>query len=191
MESTDIERVLVDVDGTLCWNLPRVCEFVTREYGVDVSPADITDWAYQFERIDVGIDDVIARLFEEHPEWFLADLDPVPGAHEALDALSAAGREIHIVTHRPAKTHHITRQWLDDNGFAYDQFVHDVPENKAEVPGDALVDDFHGHVADAVDAGMVGVLFDRPYSEPVGSERAMHVSSWDEAVDVLNAGPGK
>lgn len=185
METADVDRILVDVDGTVARNLPRVCEFVSREYGVEVSPAEITDWAYQFEAVDVGIEDVIARLMTDHPEWFLADLEPVPGAPRALETLADAGHEIRIVTHRPAHTHDITQRWLDDHGIRYDQFVRDVPANKAEVPGDALVDDFHGHVSDAVEAGLLGVLFDRPYSEPVRSQRAVTVSTWRDVLDTF------
>ena len=189
MQATDIERILVDVDGTLCWNLPRICEFVDREYGVEVTPAEIDAWDYRFEPAGVDIDEVIGRLFTDHPEWFLSDLEPVPGARQALEMLSTAGHEIQIVTHRPAETHHLTRQWLDDYGFTYDQFVSDVPANKAEVPGDVLVDDYHGHVADAADAGMLGVLFDRPYSEPVDRERAIRVSTWSDVLETLELEP--
>jgi uncharacterized HAD superfamily protein len=185
METADIDRILVDVDGTVCRNLPRVCEFLGREYGVDVSPAEITDWRHRFDSIDRGVDDVIARLLDDQPEWFLSELDPADGAPAALDALAAAGYEIHIATHRPAHTHDITRRWLDDHGISYDHFVADVPANKAELPGDALVDDFHGNVTDAVEAGYVGVLFERPYSEPVQRPGAVTVSTWTEVLDTF------
>lgn len=185
METADIDRILVDVDGTLCRNLPRVCEFIAREHGLDVSPADITDWTYRFERIDTGIDDIIARLMTDHPEWLLSELDPVAGAQAALDTLAGAGHEIRIVTHRPAHTHHITQQWLDDHDISYDHLVRDVPANKADVAGDALVDDFHGHVYDAVEAGMVGVLFERPYSRPVAGPQAVTVSTWAAVLETF------
>lgn len=179
------QRILVDVDGTLCFNLPRLCEFVELEYGVEIAREEITDWSFRFEEAGVGIEEVITRLFEERPQWFLSDLDPVPGAKQALDALAAAGHEIQIVTHRPAETHHLTQRWLDEQGMHYDGYVEDVPANKAEVSGDVLVDDFHGHVADAVDAGMHGVLFDRPYTESVGHEQAIRVSTWTDVLDAL------
>lgn len=186
MLGAESRRILVDVDGTLCFNLPRLCEFVEREYGVEISREEITDWSFQFEEIDVGITDVITQLFDEYPEWFLADLEPVPGAREALDSLAATGHEIQIVTHRPAETHHLTQQWLDEQGMYYDGYVEDVPENKAEVTGDVLIDDFHGHIADAVDAGMQGILFDRPYTEEVGHEQAIRVSTWTDVIAALS-----
>lgn len=186
MVNTESQRILVDVDGTLCFNLPRLCEFVELEYGVEITPEEITDWSFQFEAAGVGIETVITRLFEERPEWFLSDLEPVPGARLALDALAAAGHEIQIVTHRPAETHHLTQQWLDSQGMYYDGYVEDVPANKAEVTGDVLVDDFHGHVADAVDAGMDGLLFDRPYTESVGHEQAIRVSTWTDVLDAFS-----
>ena len=185
MFGAESRRILVDVDGTLCFNLPRLCEFLEVEYGIEITREEITDWSFQFEEAGIGIDEVIAQLFEEYPEWFLSDLDPVPGASQALDSLAAAGHEIQIVTHRPPETHHLTRQWLDEQGMYYDGYVADVPANKAEVPGDVLIDDFHGHVADAVDAGMRGLLFDRPYTEPVGHERMVRVSTWTDVLDAF------
>ncbi|MFT4946415.1 MAG: putative HAD superfamily protein [Natronomonas sp.] len=186
MVGADTQRILVDVDGTLCHNLPRLCEFVELEYGVEITREEITDWSFQFEEAGVGIEEVITRLFEERPEWFLADLDPVPGAGVALDALADAGHEIQIATHRPAETHHLTQRWLDEQGMYYDGYVADVPATKAEVSGDVLIDDFHGHVADAVDADMYGILFDRPYTEPVDHERAVRVSAWQEVLDAFD-----
>lgn len=192
MFGAESRRILVDVDGTLCFNLPRLCEFLEVEYGIEITREEITDWSYQFEEAGVGIEAVITQLFEEYPEWFLADLAPVPGASGALDSLAAAGHEIQIVTHRPPETHHLTQQWLDEQGMHYDGYVEDVPANKAEVPGDVLIDDFHGHVADAVDAGMHGLLFDRPYTESVGHERMVRVSTWTDVLDAfgIDADPG-
>ena len=185
METADVDRVLVDVDGTVCRHLPRVCEFLAREYGVDISPAEITDWRYEFEEIDTRVDEVIARLMTDHPRWFLSGLEPVAGARRALAALGDAEYERWVVTHRPAHTHGLTRNWLDSHDIGYDQFVSDVPANKAEVPGDALVDDYHANVNDAVEAGIVGVLFERPYSKPVEHPRATGVSTWSGVLGAL------
>lgn len=190
MDDVDGKRILIDVDGTLCLHLPRLCEFLEIAYGIEHPPEAITDWSYNFESAGVGIDEVITRLFDERAEWFLADLDPVPGGQAALDALSAAGHEIWIVTHRPAETHDLTRTWLAEQDISYDRYVADVPENKAAVGGDILIDDYHGHVADAVAAGMTGYAFDRPYTEPVAHDRAYTVSTWDDVLDQVGVVDG-
>lgn len=181
----DVERLLVDVDGTICDDLPRVCEFVEEEYDRRISPDEITEWGYHIEDIDVGLESVFHRLFTDRPEWFLADLDPIPGSRRALTSLSGSGYEVWIVTHRPPETHNLTERWLADQGFAYDRFLTDVPDSKAAVPGDVLIDDYHEHVRDVVEAGRSGILMDRPYNVPLSHDRAVVASGWDDVVELL------
>lgn len=181
----DIERVLVDVDGTICDDLPRVCEFIEAEYDRRISPEEITEWGYYVEDIDVELEDVFHYLFGNRPEWFLADLDPIPGSRRALERLSENGYELWIVTHRPPATHHLTERWLSDRGFTYDRFLTDVPETKADVPGDVLIDDYHEHVREVVETGRTGILMDRPYNTPLSHDRVVVASGWDDVLDLL------
>ena len=51
----------------------------------------------------------------------------------------------------------------------------------------ALVDDYHGNVADAIAAGKTGLLMRQPYSEPSAAEGAYVVDSWDEVRGLLEA----
>lgn len=179
------DRILVDVDGTICDNLPRACEFVEVEYGIDLSPADVTEWSYQVDGAGIPLADVFDQLLTDRPEWYLSDLEPIDGARRALRTLSSEGYEVWIVTHRPSETHDLTRRWLSDVGITYDQFVEDVPSNKAAVPGDVLVDDFHGHVQDAALAGIVGVLLDRPYNTVPAHNLAVLADGWEDVTDLL------
>jgi uncharacterized HAD superfamily protein len=185
-ESDSPKRALVDVDGTLCRNLPRVCEHVEVEYGLEISPEQITEWSYTFEEIGEEIEDVFDHLLSERPEWYLSELSPMEGARRGLRELKANGYEIWIVTHRPAETHHITEAWMDGHGLQYDRFVEQVPENKGDVPGDVLVDDYHGHVRDAVRKGKRGILIDHPYNRAPDHHRADVAESWREVADLLS-----
>ena len=45
---------------------------------------------------------------------------PLPGAKEALDKLRAAGHTIVVYTARGWAEFRYTKQWLEDNGFAFD-----------------------------------------------------------------------
>lgn len=182
----DADRLLVDVDGTICNDLPRVCEFIEAEYDRRISPDEITEWGYYIEDIDVDLESVFHRLFSTRPEWFLADLDPIPGSRRALDHLSDTGYEVWIVTHRPPETHHLTERWLADHGFAYDRFLTDVPETKADIPGDVLIDDYHEHIRAIVETGRPGILIDRPYNTAVSHDRALVASGWEDVIKFLS-----
>ncbi|WP_255198609.1 5' nucleotidase, NT5C type [Halorarius litoreus] len=170
--------LLLDFDGVLCWQLPRTCEHLHREYGVSVAPDDIDEWSWPLPGHDVHVGEVIVELMHERPRWFLGGAEPLPGVREGLEALEAAGYELHIATHRHPDTHDISRAWLERHDLPYDHFVDDVPQNKGEVPGDVLVDDYHGNVANALATGKTGVLFRQPYSEPAACEGAHVVDSW-------------
>lgn len=184
-DSADL-TFLVDVDGTLCLQLPRVCEYARTEYDLSLAPSDVTRWDHPLPELgeDRHIGHLIHELLDDHPEWFLSDLSPLDGAATALSRLRAAGHTVRIATHRTADTHHITRAWLDDNDIPYDEYVHDVPANKADLDGHVLVDDYHGHVADALAAGKRGVLMNQPYSDPTACDGAHVAGSW---TDVLAA----
>jgi uncharacterized HAD superfamily protein len=181
----EIERILVDVDGTLCRNLVRICEYVEQEYGVTTDPEDVDEWMYEFEEAGITVGEVAETLLRDHEEWYLKPLRPLAKARIGLEQLSAAGVEIVVLTHRLPSTHATTREWLDEHDLVYDEFVEDVPENKAAVPGDVLVDDFHGNIRDAVEAGMGGILFDQPYNSSLSSPRAAVAESWDDVVHLL------
>lgn len=174
------ETLLVDLDGTCCWQLPRACEYLRLEYGVDLAPAAIDAWRYPIPGTDRHIGEVIVELTEERPEWYLDAAEPLPGVREGLRALRAAGYRVHVATHRGRETHPISRAWLDRHDLPYDRFVADVPANKGQLPGAALVDDYHGNVADALRAGKAGVLFRQPYSDLSACPGAHVVDSWRE-----------
>lgn len=170
--------ILLDLDGTVCWQLPRVCEYLHHEYDVRVDPWSIDEWSWEVPGHDCHVGEVIAELMDERPAWFLDAAEPLPGVAGALAALSDAGYRIHVATHRTRATHDVSRGWLDRHDLPYDRFVEDVPRNKADLEGDVLVDDYHRNVADAVAAGKVGVLFRQPYSDPAVCEGAHVVDSW-------------
>ncbi|AUV82419.1 hypothetical protein C2R22_12845 [Salinigranum rubrum] len=181
----DTDRILVDVDGTLAWQLPRACQYLGEEYGVSLQPEDVTAWDYRIPGHDDHdhIGDLIFEAFRRDPAWYFGGMEPLPGA---ADALARLGEDHHvaIATHRPPETHDHTRVWLRDHDIPYDEFVEQVPENKAELQGRALIDDYHGNVADALAAGMDGLLFSQPYSDHAACDGATVVDSW---TDVLAA----
>jgi hypothetical protein len=185
---SDADRVLVDVDGTLAWQLPRACQYLDEEYGVSLAPREVVAWDYAIpdHTAHDHIGDLIFEAFERDPEWYFCGMEPVEGAADAL-ARVAEDHHVAIATHRPPDTHEYTRRWLRSHDIPYDEFVEDVPDDKGALAGRALVDDYHGNVADALAAGMDGLLFSQPYSDPAACEGATVVDSWTAVLDALES----
>ena len=177
--------LLVDLDGVVAEQLPRLCTHLRREYDHDVTPGDVDEWSYDVPGADGHIGDIIHELMADHAEWYFGGMEPAPGAGRTLSALSADYR-IEIATHRTPDTHDVSKAWLDEHGIHYDGFHETVPRDKGSVPGDALIDDYHGNVANAIDAGKTGVLMRQPYSDPEACEGAYVVDSWDDVRSVFS-----
>ena len=175
--------LLVDLDGVVADNLPRLCAYLREAYDHDVRPQEVDDWRYDVPGADGHIGSVIAELMTDHPEWYLGGMDPQPGAPDALEALAGDYR-LEVATHRIPETHGVSKAWLDDHGVPYDMFHETVPDDKGALPGDALIDDYHGNVSDALIAGKTGVLM-RPYSDPDACDGAHVVETWDEVTGLL------
>ena len=176
--------LLVDLDGVVADNLPRLCTHLREEYGHDVDPADVDDWAYDVPGADGHVGTVIAELMTDRPEWYFGGMDPMDGVADALAALRERYR-VEIATHRLPETHDVSKAWLAEHGIPYDEFHEMVPTDKGALAGDALVDDYHGNVADAIAAGKTGLLMRQPYSEPGDCDGAHVVDSWDEVRNLL------
>lgn len=171
--------LLVDLDGVVAEQLPRLCTYLRREYDHDVAPDEIDHWSYEVPGADGHIGDIIGELMADHAEWYLGGMEPTPGVAEALSALRSE-YTVEIATHRTPETHDVSRAWLDANGIEYDAFHDEVPPDKGALPGDALIDDYHGNVANALSAGKIGFLMRRPYSDPAACDGAHVVASWDD-----------
>ncbi|WP_254536318.1 5' nucleotidase, NT5C type [Halomarina litorea] len=182
LDLPDSARVLVDVDGTLCANLPRLVEYVDAEHGVGITTDEVTEWSYPVDGTGKHVGQLIDDAMAHRREWFLLGMDPIPGADEAMRSLSEAGHDLHIATHRPSETHEVTEQWLAEHDIPYDAYEYDVPANKGCLDGDLLVDDYHRNVGDTLAEGKAGALFRQPYSDPAACEGALVVDSWADLV---------
>lgn len=165
----------VDLDHTTFNPLPAICAAANDKYDLCWEPTDITAYKQPIP----GTDDTIATvIYELHTDpSFIQEMEPMPGAIDALKALSDAGATINIVTHREPSTFEWTRHSLDEQGVPYDHFVEDVPENKADIdhPIDILIDDLHPMVEGMADIGKDGILFLRPYNlEDIPTHENVH-----------------
>ncbi|WP_411719442.1 5' nucleotidase, NT5C type [Natronomonas sp.] len=177
--------LLVDLDGVVAEQLPQLCTYLRREYDHDVEPDDIDDWSYEVPEAEGHIGDIIGELMTDHAEWYFGGMDPQPGVADTLSTLRSEYR-VEIATHRIPETHDVSKAWLDTHGIGYDDFHDEVPNNKGALAGDALIDDYHGNVADALSAGKAGFLMQQPYSDPCACDGAHVVTSWDDVRTLLS-----
>ncbi len=178
--------LLVDLDGVVAEQMPRLCTHLEDAYGVSIAPDAVDDWSFPIPDHDVHIGDVINELMADRPAWYFGGMDPRPGVDDALAALADDYR-IEIATHRWPDTHEISKAWLDEHGIHYDGFHEEVPADKGALPGDALVDDYHGNVANALSAGKEGVLMRHPYSDPSACRGAHVADSWADVRTIFGA----
>ena len=117
------QRILVDVDSTLYDSDPLWIKCMRIAHNRELKKHHLTDWDWytHFDLTRSQFD----LLIEEHyhaDEQILANV-PYDGAAETLQRWSAQGHEIHIVSDRAESTSEPTRQWLENNGIAFDYTV--------------------------------------------------------------------
>lgn len=178
-------KIGIDVDGVLADHYTPFCNHVRKQSNSNLDPRNLPTWDVQLPGSSKTILESIDDLLSD-PQY-IRQLPVVDGARKGMKRLCDSPHEIIIVTSRDARLHSVTADWLDRNGINYDGFAFKVPENKGHLRIGVLLDDYHGYVRDAWDAGVHSVLFRQPwnkfYSANFPPQRV--VRSWDEAVDCI------
>jgi hypothetical protein len=63
----DGATLLVDLDGVVADNLPRLCRYLREAYDHDVRPREVDEWQYDVPGVDGHVGTVIAELMTDHP----------------------------------------------------------------------------------------------------------------------------
>ena len=101
---------------------PTVCAEINEFYGLNLSPADITEWDFANHHLDPQqYQHFIANGL--HRDKTILAAVPFAGAAETLADWHNQGAAIHIVTHRAAARLAATRIWLSNHGIPYDKLV--------------------------------------------------------------------
>jgi hypothetical protein len=101
---------MVDFDSTINDFNKGVCRVVNEQFGLLLTPADFTQWAYG---------DILGKEAEswfwtgpyQDPDWTLS-LEPMPGAILALNRLVDAGCYVEVVTSRNERHVPWVQEWL-------------------------------------------------------------------------------
>jgi hypothetical protein len=141
----------------------------------------------QTEHLDVGEG---RRLFDEFFRFDSADIEPAPGAIEALKAL-AAGANVVILTNAPEHAREARTRWLSKHALGYPMLINKGPKGppvaalaaRVNAPA-AFVDDLVGNLDSAAEAAPAVRTFQmvadprlRPLA-PTAPERHPRFDDW-------------
>jgi len=167
---------------------------------LDDCVVDLSPWTTELGRLQ-GSAPPNARTLQMmeawKDEWYKSgrfrELEPIPGAVEALQELSAAGVRIVIITARPQwqykRIHADTLEWLQEHQVPHDLIlfnkdkVEAIYEHIAPAWPMAFVEDHERNARHLATAGVRVLLYDRPSNQDVSAENITRIHDWSEVLD--------
>lgn len=176
-------RILCDLDDVL-WDLvPRWTRWLYMEHGIRVEPEDVKTWDIQDYYPTLTREQVFAPLF--HPHFFV-NMEPVPGAVDAVRKLKADGHEFVVVT----ATHHKTAgPKIDELLRLFPMLTENdivITGHKNWVDGTVLIDD---SVRNVESFPWFSILLARPHNADHKFSRPQNqfrCDSWDDICERIS-----
>ena len=177
-------RILVDMDDTIERLLEELVNRANRKYHQNVAVEDVTDWA-----IAPAFEGITKRqiLDAMNDPGFWLDVEPIPGAAEALKHFMDEGHEVYIVT--ATEPEHVTDKMRDllfrcFPFLSWKQVI--ITCNKQLIRGDVLIDD---GIHNLEGGDYRKILFTAPYNRNYDAEAndMIRVSSWDEIIRIVDS----
>lgn len=193
-----MSTIYVDFDDVLCETGRGFMKVLEQEFGKRIEFEAIV--SYDLGRsFDLEPDALERFMTLAHRDEVLIDLEPIPGAVEALHDWAQAGYRVEIVTGRPPAASDVSRRWLERYGVPHEtllfveKYAHTLPAGSAPAP--LTLSDLQETYCLAIEdsyatarflAGSLGVkvaLLDRPWNRngdaplPSGLTRCR---GWDE-----------
>lgn len=185
-------RALIDVDGVMAEFNHHSCSAIAQVLGEDrrPDPNSFTEWDFIKLHLDEEQRTNLVNVLG-HP-FFWESQPLIEGAKEAVDAILAAGHQVHFVT-SPWESLHgwadIRRDWLIRHTGINKKFVHIAPL-KYLYSGACFIDDkpdhIHAWAAEPHGAVERAFLFDHPYNRNDQHPTRLHGWTNDSVKRVLS-----
>ena len=176
--------ILVDMDDTIEQLLKALVKRANERFHRNATLDDVTDWsivcAYP------GIEKQQILDFMREPD-FWEDVEPVPGAAEALKHFMDEGHEVYIVT--ATESEHVAGK-MERVLFRYFPFLSwkqvIVTSRKQMIRGDVLIDD---GIHNLEGGAYRKILYTAPYNRDYDAKGngMIRVHNWDEAEQAIAA----
>ena len=172
-------RIAIDIDSTLHHYWDVLSDAARRRFGIELPYEEQFTWGItrlRDEQLTCCID-------ETHGDDAILAGRPYPDAVATVNAWAQAGHFIHITSHRHAKTHPATEQWLRNIGLSFDELYcsFDKVGRCGEIGIDVLIDDSPINLQAALDRAIVGATLIHPWNQDVcETEDIIYGHDWDE-----------
>jgi 5'(3')-deoxyribonucleotidase len=175
--------ILVDMDDTIEQLLKALVNRANERFHRSVSVEDVTDWSIVCAF--PGIEKKQIQDFMREPD-FWKDVEPVPGAAEALKHFMDEGHQVYIVT--ATESEHVNEKM---KGVLYKYFPFIswdhviVTSRKQMIRGDILIDD---GIHNLEGGEYRKILFTAPYNRNYDAETngMIRVHNWNEIVEIID-----
>lgn len=166
--------ILVDMDGVIADNITPWLYLYNKDYDDHVAYSDIEDYAIQdFTKAGRSM-----FKYLEDPQFY-DRVEQIDGAFWGINYIRSMGMTVKFVTagYRSGKL-----RWLMNNSFLIHKEDFIVIENKAEVQGDLLIDDYYEkNIKEFVETGRPAILFSQPWNRKFDYQP--RANNWEEVID--------
>jgi 5'-nucleotidase len=171
-------RIIVDCDDTALWTLKALCERYNADYNDNITPDVFDEWAMA-PKVKPECGEKIYNYFLL-PELY-ADVEPMPGAVQAIDKLREMDHEVLFAT---ANTNPAILPCLRRHGLLlehYSSIGYAQIYNKDWLKADLIVDDKPETV---MNFPGLGILFDRKHNQSFNWMWRAH--NWNEVIELVS-----
>lgn len=175
--------ILVDMDDTIEQLLKTWLRRINEQCGRNVVPDDVKEWNLAAAYPGLTREQVYGVA---DAPGFWKDVEPVPGAAEALKHFMDEGHEVYIVT--ATEIAHI-KEKMEDVLFRYFPFLNwsqvIITCRKQLIRGDVLIDD---GIHNLEGGEYRKILVTAPYNKNYDAEAngMIRVNSWDEIIRIID-----
>lgn len=176
--------ILVDMDGTIADWGKKWDDILDRHYPMSAVPRHAEQRSFDLR---AGLNESDLEVVDAVMNWpnFYRDLEPFPGAVEALREMVEVGHTVFLVT-SPTVTNHTCSQdkleWAEDHiGVGWSKRVI-ITHDKTIISGDVLIDDKPDITGD-VKPSWVQIVFNQPYNVQSQLTRMLKWDEWRVIVD--------
>ena len=172
----------VDIDNVIAVTDPAIRKSIGDLYGIWLDQEQIS----QYEYSKCGLtEEQERRVLETFRDVTCGELDVVPGAIEALTALSQRYRII-LVTSRHPELVEKTKEWLKLKSIPHDQLIFEKDKHQTEHNFEFFIEDNADSAISLAETGIRTFLFDYPWNRSIlDHPRITRVSGWGDVLEYL------